>query len=491
PDELFAKLNEAFANLCPTVKSEQLPSPVVNYKHSSFCHAIRKKHKGRDTAKLSKPRQEKSRCRGRVRTTDPAVSEFALQTLSRLAPRRRNFKENLIMVEATACLMSQQHVSYNWYDQSHSRVRDGSSLEQTVSSIFGADRKQSHNAKLNTLIDLGNDRYFPKQPYEYCITYIHVSRYLECRTNWNMRQPAAAHSVAWIHHKRETQLGSSADMRTHARFEANNGDDSLLIGQRQKGRQGKRIPELCLGQILTECRENGSSLAALVFVVVRASRALLGSAMDKKPKPHVVGQDIGPPFGPASWPALMGRKYEPNSCFSIRQIPGAVHSGSQVHAVSWIIGDRRYRPVFHKLDEENNLCATIEALIGSGDRLNEITVYHFEDPGPYGQIRNGCTTLKLTVNNGPPLKLNGSARKRIGKGEQSVLWEDAASDRFVLPDKVAVILFARSSQTYRGYIISVRLSDGFPMSQLPGSANGVTVTDIQLTHSKYQCQAQS
>ncbi|KAG5442293.1 hypothetical protein CSKR_104857 [Clonorchis sinensis] len=41
----------------------------------------------------------------------------------------------------------------------------------------------------------------------HCITYIHVSRYLEYPTNWNMRRPGAAHSVAWEHHKREIQLG--------------------------------------------------------------------------------------------------------------------------------------------------------------------------------------------------------------------------------------------------------------------------------------------
>ncbi|KAG5442617.1 hypothetical protein CSKR_106136 [Clonorchis sinensis] len=39
------------------------------------------------------------------------------------------------------------------------------------------------------------------------ITNIHVSRYLEYRSNWNMRRPGAAHSVAWNHHKREIQLG--------------------------------------------------------------------------------------------------------------------------------------------------------------------------------------------------------------------------------------------------------------------------------------------
>ncbi|KER28572.1 hypothetical protein T265_04616 [Opisthorchis viverrini] len=39
-----------------------------------------------------------------------------------------------------------------------------------------------------------------------CITNIHVSRYLENRTNSEMRWPAAAHSVAWKHYKREIQL---------------------------------------------------------------------------------------------------------------------------------------------------------------------------------------------------------------------------------------------------------------------------------------------
>ncbi|KER34227.1 hypothetical protein T265_00085 [Opisthorchis viverrini] len=41
-----------------------------------------------------------------------------------------------------------------------------------------------------------------------CITNIHVSRYLEYRSNWNMRQPSAAHSFAGKHHKQEIQLGS-------------------------------------------------------------------------------------------------------------------------------------------------------------------------------------------------------------------------------------------------------------------------------------------
>ncbi|KAG5453332.1 hypothetical protein CSKR_104390 [Clonorchis sinensis] len=40
-----------------------------------------------------------------------------------------------------------------------------------------------------------------------CITYIHVSRYLEYRSNWNMRRSGAARSVAWKHQKREIQLG--------------------------------------------------------------------------------------------------------------------------------------------------------------------------------------------------------------------------------------------------------------------------------------------
>ncbi|KAG5441434.1 hypothetical protein CSKR_107659, partial [Clonorchis sinensis] len=44
--------------------------------------------------------------------------------------------------------------------------------------------------------------------FTYCIKYKHVSQYLEYRSNWNMRRPGAAHSVAWKHHKREIQLGS-------------------------------------------------------------------------------------------------------------------------------------------------------------------------------------------------------------------------------------------------------------------------------------------
>ncbi|KAG5445997.1 hypothetical protein CSKR_108117 [Clonorchis sinensis] len=37
---------------------------------------------------------------------------------------------------------------------------------------------------------------------------MHVSRYIEYRSDWNMRRPGAAHSVAWKHQKREIQLGS-------------------------------------------------------------------------------------------------------------------------------------------------------------------------------------------------------------------------------------------------------------------------------------------
>ncbi|KAG5450325.1 Sorting nexin-1 [Clonorchis sinensis] len=43
------------------------------------CHATRRLHEGWDTARLPKPRQGKSRGRGRVRTTDLPVSKFALQ----------------------------------------------------------------------------------------------------------------------------------------------------------------------------------------------------------------------------------------------------------------------------------------------------------------------------------------------------------------------------------------------------------------------------
>ncbi|KAG5455021.1 Neuron navigator 2, partial [Clonorchis sinensis] len=43
------------------------------------CHATRGKHEGWDTARMPKPRQGKSRCRGGVRTTDLPVSKFALR----------------------------------------------------------------------------------------------------------------------------------------------------------------------------------------------------------------------------------------------------------------------------------------------------------------------------------------------------------------------------------------------------------------------------
>ncbi|KAG5451561.1 Desumoylating isopeptidase 2 [Clonorchis sinensis] len=42
------------------------------------CHATQRKHEGWDTAKLPKPRQGKSKGRGRFRTTDLPVSKFAL-----------------------------------------------------------------------------------------------------------------------------------------------------------------------------------------------------------------------------------------------------------------------------------------------------------------------------------------------------------------------------------------------------------------------------
>ncbi|KER33697.1 hypothetical protein T265_00576 [Opisthorchis viverrini] len=45
------------------------------------CHATRRLHEGSDTARLPRPRQGKSRGRGRVRTTDLQVSKFALQPL--------------------------------------------------------------------------------------------------------------------------------------------------------------------------------------------------------------------------------------------------------------------------------------------------------------------------------------------------------------------------------------------------------------------------
>ncbi|KER25547.1 hypothetical protein T265_07006 [Opisthorchis viverrini] len=42
------------------------------------CHATRRKHEDEETARLSKPRQGKSRCIGRVRTTDLPVGKFEL-----------------------------------------------------------------------------------------------------------------------------------------------------------------------------------------------------------------------------------------------------------------------------------------------------------------------------------------------------------------------------------------------------------------------------
>ncbi|KER22035.1 hypothetical protein T265_09787 [Opisthorchis viverrini] len=44
----------------------------------SNCHATQRKHEGWGTARSPKPRQGKSRGRGRVRTTDLSVSKFAL-----------------------------------------------------------------------------------------------------------------------------------------------------------------------------------------------------------------------------------------------------------------------------------------------------------------------------------------------------------------------------------------------------------------------------
>ncbi|KAG5443950.1 hypothetical protein CSKR_113806 [Clonorchis sinensis] len=53
------------------------PEPIRNCSTLPVpsCHATRGKHEGWDTARLPKPRQGKSRCRGRVRTTNlPAIS---------------------------------------------------------------------------------------------------------------------------------------------------------------------------------------------------------------------------------------------------------------------------------------------------------------------------------------------------------------------------------------------------------------------------------
>ncbi|KAG5445970.1 hypothetical protein CSKR_103056 [Clonorchis sinensis] len=54
---------------------ENLPYKPEAHK---YCFATQKKHEGWDTARLPKPRQGKSRGRGRARTTDPLVSKLAL-----------------------------------------------------------------------------------------------------------------------------------------------------------------------------------------------------------------------------------------------------------------------------------------------------------------------------------------------------------------------------------------------------------------------------
>ncbi|KER20932.1 hypothetical protein T265_10620 [Opisthorchis viverrini] len=54
------------------------------------CHATRRKQEGWDTARLSKPRQGKSRGRGRIRTTDLPVSKFALLPLGPSRPMGRH-----------------------------------------------------------------------------------------------------------------------------------------------------------------------------------------------------------------------------------------------------------------------------------------------------------------------------------------------------------------------------------------------------------------
>ncbi|KAG5454408.1 hypothetical protein CSKR_107205 [Clonorchis sinensis] len=60
--ELFADLESIPIELIDNVQLYTLPVPN--------CHATRRKHEGWNTARLPKPRQSKSRCRGRVRTTD-------------------------------------------------------------------------------------------------------------------------------------------------------------------------------------------------------------------------------------------------------------------------------------------------------------------------------------------------------------------------------------------------------------------------------------
>ncbi|KER23755.1 hypothetical protein T265_14572, partial [Opisthorchis viverrini] len=54
--------------------------------------------------------------------------------------------------------------------------------------------------------------------HEQCTSSIYVSRYLEYRSDRNMRRPGAAHSVAWKHHKRAIQLsfGAPTDINIEA-----------------------------------------------------------------------------------------------------------------------------------------------------------------------------------------------------------------------------------------------------------------------------------
>ncbi|GAA47701.1 serine/threonine-protein kinase/endoribonuclease ire-1 [Clonorchis sinensis] len=56
------------------------------------------------------------------------------------------------------------------------------------------------------------------------------TRYLEYRSNWNMRRPGAAHSVAWKHLKREIQLGSRLNI-TYNTFASHADTESQNFGR--------------------------------------------------------------------------------------------------------------------------------------------------------------------------------------------------------------------------------------------------------------------
>ncbi|KER24123.1 hypothetical protein T265_08162 [Opisthorchis viverrini] len=59
-------------------KVVKLGSPSKNHSAVTSFRCLGRKHEGWGTARLPKPRQGKSRGRGRVRTTDLPVSKFVL-----------------------------------------------------------------------------------------------------------------------------------------------------------------------------------------------------------------------------------------------------------------------------------------------------------------------------------------------------------------------------------------------------------------------------